>query len=134
MKSPEDRKTPSTPPDFGVTRNDPDELLTTAQEREKADANGAPPPDLFDIDAVMAWFESLPRSEQSKRLMHLYISLHDEDRLINMRHANHVSEDRQEFAVINDELEYQGSCLELLMKHFDITMPPRPKERPRRRE
>jgi hypothetical protein len=130
MKAPPDRPTP---PHFGAEDNDRDELAeTTEQARERV--NGSPPADLFDIDAVMAWFESLPRGEQSKRLMHLYIALHDEDGAHGRRLADHVMDDRQEFLVINDELNWLRQCQELLFAHFGLELPPRPKDRPHRRE
>lgn len=133
MTPPEHQDTPVPPAtDFGVEQNDHNELDHAESDGGNGAAGG--PLDPWDIDAILAAFRLLPEQEQRERLVNLFVAASSENAFTRRDLANHKTEDRQEFAVINDELEYHAECLGLLMKHFDIVPPPRPKERPRRKQ
>ncbi len=125
MKPPEGR---ITPPDFGVEHNDANEL-----ERGNHNAHGNGVADAYDMQALIDGFKQIEVDERTIRLLHLWIASQAEDKLTREDLANHIADDRQEFAIINDDLDYLKACSDLIMKNLGIDPPPRPKVRPRRR-
>lgn len=121
MIPPNDRETPD------VTRNDADEIAATEHR------NGNGHVDAYDMQALIDAFGKLPTEEQTKRLLHLYLAIQGDDGLTRKDLANHKVEDNHEFNVINEELEYQSLCLNLIMAKLGIDKPDRADDRPRRR-
>lgn len=122
MKAPEDRDTPSAPPNFGVEQNDRDEL-TDAHSGNGTAGGGFDP---HDVEALVAYFKSLPISEQNTRLFNLYIAIATPPPATRQDLTNHQAEDRQEFAFINTMLEWNHDCLDAIAKGLNIQLPKRP--------
>lgn len=91
----------------------------------------------LDREHLVAEFLKMPDQVKFERLLLLQLATRDEQALIRETRrdfSDHVAEDRQEFDVINAELAHLSRCAETIAAHFNIKLPERPKDRPRRKE
>lgn len=112
----------------------PRDMPTDPEISKEANGDGVPG---LDREHLIAEFLKMPDRVKFERLLLLQLATRDEQELIRETRrdfSNHVAEDRQEFALINAELAHLTRCTETIAAHFNITLPERPKDRPRRKE
>lgn len=131
MKPPQDIKTPVVA--VAAVHNDMNEHEARSNGNGNGSADAESDASPYDMQALVDGFRKLPLEEQTHRLLMLYLANQGDDGMTRRLLADHKMQDDHEFAFVKDELDHVTRCVESIAAHFSIALPPRPKERRKRK-